>query len=438
MLYEVLNLNSNLKENNNCYRAVIEYSVTDENATDENDNKNYTIFYNKFLFFKILKSMDIYTAVEIDSLFGSKFTNKLIREEKNLSINSNTWISSVANRSIGMLMYLHKYKVGSDILPKLIQFCINKNEFEMFIFFTMTENKFYNQHGKEVSLESLLQNLYLDKAAKKSFFNVVAYYFWIHENIQKPILKPFRKSVETISFLIENDKLKTLKMFVPKFYFISDLLPLKNCIIENKTNMLRFCLNNTKPGTNNITVPNELLKACFFNSELTNIKLIINFLRKNSNSKVNLIPDTIFQDAFADGKTKFVEYMLKISPKLTPKAETLARACVRNHKEIIVTFYKNQYLPIECLNKCIEMNVDYHILDFVCSRLQMGFQRNYKYLEKLIDSNNAKGAIVFWYHARYKYQDVPSYILEKIQQKNEKLKELNDYLQIQKEKSNLI
>jgi hypothetical protein len=276
-------------------------------------------------------------AIHLDTVYGCHQIGWIMRERITEIPSKHSWVSAVTMKSIGMLIYLMKYKVPCPEIEDLIQFSVDRNHLQTIYFFLDPMNVFYDGHGDSIKEKGCPC---LDKACTKGYVDMVkiitGIYLKSHRN------KLLKHPIPTITAVMSKGFLEILKLLVPHITDITMTQGLKSAALYNHEEVFEYALKHLNPGFIPC-IPDSVLITASGKGRLNILKMCLD----HSNS---FIPLEAFNAAFVCGQIEVVQFILSTHPTYMPSEEVLIETCKNGCNHIISSLPGNIPIPSECLS----------------------------------------------------------------------------------------
>lgn len=285
----------------------------------------------------ILSCFSNMESLQLDTMFGSTQIKWLVRDRITEIPSSHSWVTAVTARSMGMLIYLVKYKISCPDLNTLIQYASDRNHIDTLILLLHPKHDFYDDNGNIILNRKCPS---IDIACVKGYYEVV--------NIIMSLYFPKEKEhilddpVKTISNIMKNGDLRSLQTIVPNMMLITSPQALARAVTYNNLEVFTYALQHIDvrfiPS-----IPINVLNAAAKKGYAKFVQLCIDY-------SDGFIPLEVFNTAFEEGQKKVVQLLLSIDNTFIPSEQVLLNTCKNGHNHMITILPADIPIPMECMN----------------------------------------------------------------------------------------
>ncbi len=305
-------------------------------------------------------------AIQLDTTYGGTQTAWMIRDRMVSVPGPKSWVEGVTARSLGMLIYLQRYKVPCTNMEDIIQYAVDYNLMGILLFFTCGEFEFVDLSGLPIKVRS---SPFLDRAVRRNYLDLVRYCL-VRFNDQKSNL--LRKSPATVERLMRQNAFEMLQLIVPHLTQIVNWNGVKWAVMQGFRRVVRFALDQMDPLYITDAPPRFLLVDAAAQGHLKILKLLA--------ERVNgQIPLEAYRAAFNKGQVEVCIYIRSLFPEYLPLEKDLVTAAGLGHFEVFNALPPSVYIPDACFEQTVALSGNHKLLTLLSNR-----RPTYDYTKKLV------------------------------------------------------
>lgn len=315
-------------------------------------------------------------SMTIDLDFGCMETDWIMRERMNEVPSDYTWAVAVYHHSLGLMVRLQRFGVPCLHIDRFIAYAIYKNQFDTLVFFTSPEFVFRGILGDPLKELKIVPTI--DRAIRRNFHDIVRYCIWRYYGQRERLL---RRPVETVAYLMANNRQSMLRQVVPALVRIDNYMGLRAAVERGFLTIVQYAIEHLDPSfAQPETLSDDLIVLAAKHGHLDLVRLFKSF-------KARYIPVKAYRQAFSWGRMNVCEYISKRFPDYRPGEADILDACLHGHVAAIQSLPADTLMPNECMDRAVRSNNPHMV--YALHKRMVGFQYTQALLDKAMHSKNS-------------------------------------------------
>ncbi len=355
---------------------------------------------------KVLACFPEMESCQLDVTYGATQIGWIVRERMNFIPNKQTWIEATFSRSLGMLWYLHEYKVPvphgkTPNFSHILQFCVDNNLLDILLFFTSGLFTFYSHN--EVKVNPLQFCPSLDRAIRRNYLEIVRYCLYKFPIQREKMLS----SKKTLIRVMQLNLMEMLQTIVPRLCRITNFEIVKVAVVQGFRQMVEYAFTHLDASYLNRDPPKDLVIAAAQHGHLRILQLLE---QRNSDQS---IPQEAYNAAFVNGQVRVCNYIHE-RYKYQPGEKELVDACRKGQYEVIMTLPMSTFFTDECFEAAVAEGRNFRLVQLLHDRRPEYKFKSSLFRSAVLSGNSDVANIVFEYG---RFKKLPKDIEEEIVQR---------------------
>jgi hypothetical protein len=295
---------------------------------------SHPLFHPK-LWKATLKCFTEMEAMTVDYTYGGFAVPWLIRERITGNPGPYSWIQAATNQSVGMMIYLEKYKTPCSNIEDILQYAVDNNHLSTVVFLLNRRNVFVDGNRRTIDFRGIPR---LDQAVTQNFTTMVRLLLAV--TTSSHYSKLLENPIATVTTVLSLGFCEMLKLIVPSLAHVSNSRGLVLAAKNGHTRTFQYAVEHLNEQ-HIPTIPDSVIEAACEHGHMA-------ILRACMRDEVPSVPLSAFNVAFINGQKDVVKFIKSIHPRYTPSDHVFVEAC-KQGRNAMVAAVRNVRIPPKCL-----------------------------------------------------------------------------------------